>query len=236
MALVAWPVYDVICGGIVIPLFNGATGVLNRYMEGPEALVFRLYDMIMRHEGDAVSFFNPKTWNANVTVLLFSLLLNITGVLMFVSLILGPLYLFLCIVGGPVIIAMSVLLGPKFLTKWFMMIVAAVFIQIFVGVGYMVISDSLGAVAVLAEGVSDGSAAGMSGVSGSSLELALVMIILCAVLVLAVPAVHGYVFGSAFMFVFPIVVGALAAMFDGCVSLVGAALFSTQSQRSERAG
>jgi len=231
-ALITGPMYSFICESVVIPLFKSATGMLNERMGIPKGLVVDLYDMIRGHEGDAVSFFNPKVWNANTTVLLFSFLLNITGVLMFVSLILGPLYLFFCIVGGPIVIAMSILLGPKFLTKWFMMIVAAVFIQIFVGVAFMVISDNLGAVSALAEGVSHGAVAG---VYGSSLELALVMIILCAVVVLAVPMVHGYVFGSAFMFVFPVVIGAFAAMFDGCVSLVSAAVFSMQSKKSERA-
>jgi len=231
-ALIFSSVYiSVICEDMLIPMFNGATKVYEMEIITAKHSVGDLYRMIMRHEFDAVSFFNPKAWNANVTVLLFSSLLNITGVLMFVSLIVGPLYLFICLVGGPIIMGMSVLFGPKFLTKWFMMVVAAVFIQIFVGLAYLIMGDSLTKVVDLAEGWGGGSFD-----IGSALELALVMLLLCAVLVLAVPAIHGYVFGCGFMLVFPVVVGAFAAMFDGCMSFVSAAMFSMQSQKSEKAG
>ena len=166
----------------------------------------------------------PKM-GTSIMVKLFSVALNFTAILMCISLMLGPIYLFLSLLGGPLAIAISFVMGSDFLIKWFMMVIASIFIQLSVGIAYAVISDTNGfaAVSVFAG-------------EGGSLELALNMIILCVVMVLAVPMIHGYIYSTAFFYVFPAIVGGAVVVFEAGMSLYNICTFALISSKQKKTG
>lgn len=209
-------------GDRIIDLFGVFERLTTDYIDSAKDQLHYLLLVAKEHEVENVSFFNPMVWITNPSLVVISLSINVSILVMIASLSIAPVYLICAILAGPLVFAFAAALGGGLIKKWAFMIIASILIQLSIGIAYMVIGDSM-----LFTLTGDTFDAGM-------LQIAGIVALLCIILCLGVPILHGYIFDTRIFYILPLVFGIITFFFGGFVIIAKIIVLMRKSKQLKK--
>lgn len=174
-------IYGVV-GKSIISLFNAFSRFTETFGDKSREHIQYLVWNIQAQADSGVNFFSPKAWIADMATIMLSLSTNVTMIILLFAVSIAPLQLLFALLFGPFAAVLSIALGKDVLIKWMLFIFATITLQIAISVAFMIIGDS--AIIFNATELT----------SAGNIQAATNTIILCLVLVGAVPIIHGAIF------------------------------------------
>lgn len=171
-----------VVGRSIIDLFDAFSRFTETFGDKSKEHIQYLVWNIQAQADSGVNFFSPKAWIADLTTIMLSLSTNLTMIILLFAVSIAPLQLLFALLFGPLAAVLSIALGKDVLIKWMLFVFATITLQIAISVAFMIIGDS-----AIIFNATELASAGI-------IEAATNMIILCLVLVVAVPIIHGAIF------------------------------------------
>lgn len=199
-------VYKHVCELMVL-LYSSVDAMTLDFVDKARDQIKYLIMVLVQHESDPVSFFNPVGILTNPLVFFFSGLLNISIIAIVIALVVPTVYLFFVILAAPIMLPFSIVFGNKIFAMWTKLILACVLCQASIGIAFLIIGD-LNIFMLIGDYCGNG-----------SIQLALVFILLSIVICVFIPLFHGYIFDAKIFYVFPLLFGIVTFVFGGFVVL-----------------
>jgi hypothetical protein len=193
---------------LIVLLYSSVDSMTLDFVDKARDQIKYLIMVLVQHESDPVSFFNPVGILTNPLVFFFSGLLNISIIAIVIALVIPTVYLFFIILAAPIMLPFSMVFGGKIFAMWAKLILACVLCQASIGIAFLIIGD-LNIFTLIGDYCGSG-----------SIHLALVFILLSIVICVFIPLFHGYIFDAKIFYVFPLLFGIVTFVFGGFVVLI----------------